>query len=76
MLGWTPAGEETLLAAVFQGPSNVEWSGDVLLPAQDGRPQRLAVREFEVHPTDDRSGGTPVQALGQRLVHVDVVPLG
>jgi hypothetical protein len=75
-LGWTPAGEETLLAAVFQGPSNVEWSGDVLLPAPDGRPLRLAVREFEVHPTDDRSGGIPVLTPGRRLVHVDVVPLG
>jgi hypothetical protein len=53
----------------------VEWSGDVLLPAPDGRPLRLAVREFEVHPTDDRSGGALVQALGRRLVHVDVVPL-
>ena len=75
-LGWTPAGAETLLAAVFQGPSNVEWSGDVQLPGPDGRPMRLAVREFEVHPTDDRSGATPVQVAGRRLVHVDVVPLG
>ncbi|MBI5294614.1 MAG: hypothetical protein HY869_03995 [Chloroflexi bacterium] len=74
-LGWIPTGEETLLAAVFQGQSNVEWSGEVLLPAPDGRPLRLAVREFEVHPTDDRSGPTLIQASSRRLVHFDVVPI-
>ena len=75
-LGWIPAGEETLLTAAFQGPSNVEWSGEAILPAQDGRPLRLTVREFEEHPSDERSGGIPVLTPGRRLVHVDVVPIG
>jgi hypothetical protein len=53
----------------------VEWTGMVAFPAESAHPLRLTVREFELHPTDDRSSVPPSLVLGRRLVHADVVPL-
>jgi len=76
VLGWVLAGEEVRLEPVEQGALLAEWAGTVTLPADAVRPLRLAVREYELHPTDDRSGAAPVLVEGRRLVHADVVPLG
>jgi hypothetical protein len=45
------------------------------VPAGDGD-LRVAVREFEMHPADDRSTDpSPGMVLVRRLVHADVIPL-
>ncbi|GAA2845834.1 hypothetical protein Acy02nite_47500 [Actinoplanes cyaneus] len=70
LLGWTALGPETLLTADADA---VTHRGDVSVPEAPGQRRRLVVREFEHHPTDDRSAGGFVVA--RRLVHADAVPL-
>ncbi|MEU3783130.1 hypothetical protein [Streptomyces sp900129855] len=77
-LGWTAVdGVETLLngaPAVAGHP--VVWEGDVPLPPTGGRRLRIAVREYELHPADDRTASPPVSLTeARRLVHADIVPL-
>lgn len=75
-LAWIPAGWEAILEPDVLGATTVEWTGEVNIPAGTPGPLRLAVREYELHPTDDRSSGLPTPVLGRRLVHADVVPIG
>lgn len=74
-LGWIAVGEKVTLTPTLVGESQVEWSAEVPLPTNATSPLRLAVREYEIHPTDNRSGDTPELVAGKRLVHVDTVPL-
>lgn len=67
------------IAAHVKKYGEIEPYGETItvpLPADATRHLRLAVREYELHPTDDRSGAAPVLVEGRRLVHADVVPLG
>ena len=82
-LGWVPVDDEILLKdsqilldPLLDGATRTEWSGEVHLPAATGRPLRLAVREYEIHSSDDRRNGIPVLVQGRRLVHADVIPIG
>jgi hypothetical protein len=74
-LGWVAIGEKVTLTPTLVGESQVEWSAEVPLPTDATSPLRLVVREYEIHPTDNRSGDTPELVAGKRLVHVDMVPL-
>ncbi len=76
LLGWTAVGPETELAAVLNGDGTASWSGSVQLPDAQRRKLRLAIREYEIHPADDRtSQPAPGLVASRRLVHVDVIPL-
>ena len=76
LLGWAAAGPETELAGVLNGDGTATWSGTVQLPDAQGRRLRLAVREYEIHPADDRSAQpSPALVATRRLVHADVIPL-
>ena len=75
-LGWTAIGGAVPLDGVVNPDGTATWSGSV--PAADGlgRRLRVAVREFELHPSDDRSTQPSTTLVAtRRLVHVDVVPL-
>jgi hypothetical protein len=75
-LGWVATGPETELAGAIQGDGTVTWSGTVHVPDAPGRRLRLAVREYETHPADDRSAQpSPGLVATRRLVHADVIPL-
>lgn len=75
LIGWTALAAEIELAAVLNGDGTATWSGHVPLPANEGR-KRLAIREYETHPTDDRSKQpSPGFVTTRRLVHADVIPL-
>ena len=73
-LGWTAIGGETVLAAEIQADGLAVWSGDVPLTAGGGGARRLCVREFELHPADDRSA-VGAFVVARRLVHADVLAL-
>jgi hypothetical protein len=76
LLGWTATGLETQLAGLLNGDGTATWSGTVEPPDPQGRKLRLAVREYEIHPADDRVAQTaPGFAATRRLVHADVIPL-
>ena len=76
LLGWAAAGPETELAGVLNGDGTATWSGTVQVPDAQGRRLRLAVREYETHPADDRSAAPSASLVAiPRLVHADVIPL-
>ncbi len=73
-LGWIQVGEETLLAAELGADGTAVWTGTV--PRDGiiaGRPTRLAVREYEVHRSDDRTANALTET--RRLVHADLIDL-
>jgi hypothetical protein len=76
LLGWTATGSETELQAVLNGDGTASWSGAIHVPDADGRNLRLTIREYEIHPADDRSAQpSPGLVPNRRLVHADVIPL-
>lgn len=76
LLGWTALGPETVLTAEGGAGTTATYSGTVPVPDAPGQRRRLVVREYEYHPTDDRSADpAPGFVLARRLVHADVVPL-
>ena len=77
-LGWLALGPETILTAEIAEDGSAVWSGGVpVSDAELGGVRRLCVREFELHPADDRNAGAPAGTLveGRRLVHADVIAL-
>jgi hypothetical protein len=76
LLGWAAAGPETELAAVLNGDGTASWNGTIHLPEAQGQKLRLAIREYETHPADDRSTQPSAGLVAtRRLVHADVIPL-
>jgi hypothetical protein len=76
LLGWAAASPETELASVLNGDGTATWNGAVQLPDAGGRRLRLAVREYEIHASDDRSAEpSPGLVATRRLVHADIIPL-
>jgi hypothetical protein len=75
-LGWLAVGAEVVLTAQLQVDGSAVWTGDVPLAAGGGGPRRICVREFELHPMDDRSAaGSNTFVEARRLVHADIVAL-
>ena len=75
-LGWSAAGDAVTLNGVVNADGTATWSGSVPAVNGGGRRLRLAVREFELHPSDDRSmQPSTTLVVSRRLVHVDVIPL-
>ncbi|GAA1531914.1 hypothetical protein GCM10009827_057090 [Dactylosporangium maewongense] len=77
LLGWAAAGPENKLASVVvTEDGTATWSGNLQLPETQGRRLRIAVREYEFHPADDRSAQpSPSLVATRRIVHADVIPL-
>jgi hypothetical protein len=76
LLGWTALGSETVLTGAVGGVTTATHGGIVPVPDAPGQRRRLVVREYEHHPTDDRTADpAPGFVLARRLVHADVVPL-
>ena len=75
-VGWVPIGPETVLVREPAAGAVATHSGSVTVPdPPPGQRLRLTVREFELHPTDDRTT-VPVRIVtARRLVHVDTVDL-
>ena len=76
LLGWTALGAETVLTGPAAAATTATYSGTVPVPDAPGQRRRLMVREYEHHPTDDRTADpAPGFVMARRLVHADVVPL-
>jgi hypothetical protein len=76
-LGWFPAGADVELTATIQPDGTAMWHGEVDVPVAAGVRRRLSVREYEIHPTIDRSAGAVAGAMvaARRLVHADVISI-
>ena len=76
LLGWAALGPETVLTGSAAAITTATYSGTVPVPDASGQRRRLVVREYEYHPTDDRTADPATGfVLARRLVHADVVPL-
>jgi hypothetical protein len=72
-LRWRDSGQSpvTVAGPQLSDQNMATWSAIVQLPADPASTQlRLVVEEIEAHPLGDGNGGT-----GERVVHVDTVPL-
>jgi hypothetical protein len=75
LLGWSPLGGETVLAAQPGAGTTATYAGTVVVPDAPGQRRRLVVREYESHPADDRTAAPVTLVATRRLVHADVVGL-
>lgn len=75
-VGWVGLGQEAVLGREAGGGAIATYTGSVIVPdAPPGQRLRLAVREFELHPADDRTFAPARMVTARRLVHLDTVNL-
>ena len=75
-VGWAALGPEAVLAREPGAGAVATHTGSVTLPdPPPGQRLRVAVREYELHPADDRTTAPVRMVSTRRLVHVDTVDL-